>query len=109
MKYFYCLMCILGTFLPYGAFLPWLVDHGLALKLLFIEASSTHMAAFAWLDVVISAAVLLTFIWVEGIRRNMRKLWLPTLGTCIVGVSLGLPLFLLMREIHSERLSTDKQ
>jgi hypothetical protein len=33
----------------------------------------------------------------------MEKVWLPVLGTPAVGVSLGLPLFLLMKELHVER------
>jgi hypothetical protein len=32
----------------------------------------------------------------------MKRIWLPVLGTLTVGVSLGLPLFLLMREMHRE-------
>ncbi|MEO1523167.1 MAG: DUF2834 domain-containing protein, partial [Cyanobacteria bacterium J06633_2] len=59
--------------------------------------------AFAWLDVIVSAIVLLGFIVTEGTRQGIRKLWISVLGTCTVGVSLGLPLFLLMREIHFEK------
>lgn len=32
----------------------------------------------------------------------MQRLWMPVAGTLVVGVSLGLPLFLLLREIHIE-------
>ncbi|BFM51335.1 DUF2834 domain-containing protein [Marinomonas sp. THO17] len=95
--FFYLLMCILGTVFPYWAFLPWFFENGLNIHLLLTEASPA-IAAFAWLDVVISALVLLVFIWVDGKRNKMSMLWLPTLGTLVVGVSLGLPLFLLMRE-----------
>ena len=103
MKYFYGFMCILGTLLPYGVFTPWLIENGLNINLLFSDALQNRIGAFAWVDVILSALVLLTFIWVEGRRKNMNRLWLPTLATLTVGVSLGLPLFLLMREIHMER------
>ena len=103
MKLFYLLMCIAGTLFPYGAFIPWLWENGLNLGLLFSEASQTRIGSFAWLDVVVSAIVLLVFIWTEGTRKSIKKLWLPTAGTCLVGVSLGLPLFLLLREIHCEK------
>jgi hypothetical protein len=33
----------------------------------------------------------------------MRRLWLPLAGTCLVGVSFGLPLFLYLRQIHFDR------
>ena len=38
--------------------------------------------------------------WVLENGLNMSNLWQPVLGTCLVGVSLGFPLFLLLREIH---------
>ena len=36
----------------------------------------------------------------------MTALWLAIAGTCVIGVSLGLPLFLLMREMEPRRGST---
>ncbi|BFM04988.1 DUF2834 domain-containing protein [Halioxenophilus aromaticivorans] len=100
MKAFYICMCILGTVLPFAAFAPWLFSQGPNITLLFQLASSNSISQFAWLDVLVSALVLIAFIWHEGRRLNMARLWLPSLGTCLVGVSLGLPLFLLLREIH---------
>ena len=107
MLYFYLLMCVLGTLLPYGAFLPWLVQNGLDIPLLVAEASQNPIAAFAWLDVIVSALVLLAFIWYEGRRLNIKNLWLPTAATLSVGVSLGLPLFLLMRERLLRQATSD--
>jgi len=39
---------------------------------------------------------------VEGRRLAMSRLWGPIAANLLVGVSLGLPLFLYMREIHLE-------
>ncbi|MEM9604834.1 MAG: DUF2834 domain-containing protein [Pseudomonadota bacterium] len=100
MTRFYALMCVVGTVLPLSAFVPWVLEFGLDLNFLLSGAFVNRVAAFAWLDVIVSAVVLLVFIWVEGRRQGMTRLWLPTLGTCTVGVSLGLPLFLLLRERH---------
>ena len=44
--------------------------------------------------------VLIGFIFYEGSRLNMKWFWMPIVGTGVVGVSLGLPLFLLLREIQ---------
>ncbi len=52
---------------------------------------------------MISAIVLLAFIVVEGRRLEIPFLWLPILATLGVGVSCGLPLFLLMRQARLER------
>ena len=99
MKLLYALLAVLGTVVPLSQFTPWLVEHGLDFSLLFQQAFEPNIAAFAWLDGIASAVALLIFIFWEGRRLNLQKLWVPVLGTCTVGVSLGLPLFLLMREI----------
>ena len=103
MKIFYAVMCMLGIVLPYSVLIPWLAEHGLDVSLLVSQAGQTRIGAFAWLDVIVSAIVLIGFIIIEGVRQGMQKLWIPVLGTCTVGVSLGLPLFLLMRELHIDK------
>ena len=52
------------------------------------------------MHVIVAAIALLGFILYEGKRHNIRHLWFPILGTCTVGVSFGLPLFLFMREVQ---------
>nr|WP_244725526.1 DUF2834 domain-containing protein [Paenibacillus mangrovi]MCJ8012697.1 DUF2834 domain-containing protein [Paenibacillus mangrovi] len=103
MKYFYGILAVLGVVLPYSQFLPWIIQNGLDSSQLMREITQTRIGSFAWMDVLVSAIVLIGFILFEGKRRGMRFLWLPIVGTLVVGVSLGLPLFLLLREIHMER------
>ena len=107
MKRFYAVACVAGLVLPYWQFLPWVAEHGLDVSLLVREAAGARIAAFAWLDVLVSAVVLFGFMSVEGRRLQMTSLWLPALGTVTVGVSLGLPLFLLLRERQIETLGQD--
>ena len=47
---------------------------------------------------LISTGVLIHFIGVEGRRVSVANIWLPNAGTCLISNSLGLPLFLAMRE-----------
>jgi predicted membrane-bound spermidine synthase len=75
-----------------------MMDHGLNVPLLFEELFATRIGAFFGLDVIVSAVVLFVFIAVEGRRIALSLLWLPVLATCLVGVSLGLPLFLYLRQ-----------
>ncbi|AOT08112.1 DUF2834 domain-containing protein [Pseudoalteromonas luteoviolacea] len=103
MKYIYGVLCILGTILPYSVFLPWLAESGPNVFLLYTQISTNPLSSVAWLDVIVSAFVLVTFIIYEGRQLKINRLWLPILSTFIVGVSLGLPLFLLMRELHLEK------
>ncbi|MEK4045952.1 DUF2834 domain-containing protein [Paenibacillus sp. FSL H8-0048] len=107
MKYFYGVLSILGLVLPYSQFIPWITHNGLDVPLLWEAITSTRIGAFAWMDVLVTVIVLLGFIWLEGTRKRMKYLWLPIAGTLLVGPSMGLPLFLLLRQIHME--SGDKK
>ena len=96
---FYALMCVLGTALPYAALIAWSVEHGgLHPTAMLAEVLGSRLSTFAWLDVLVSAVVLIAFVRHEGRRLSLAMLWAPIVATCLVGVSLGLPLFLLLRE-----------
>src|SRR5215475_11003980 len=103
---FYLLLCVLGFALPYSQFVPWLFEHGLNLNLLFHELFANRISAFFAMDVIVSAMVLIWFIQSEGKRLRMGLLWLPTIGTLIVGVSFGFPLFLFLRQVTLDRTTT---
>jgi magnesium-transporting ATPase (P-type) len=94
----YLILCILGTALPYSQFIPFLLEHGLNLERFFEQLFTNRISAFFGMDVVTSSLVLWTFVWVEGSRLKMKNLWLYIASNLIVGVSLALPLFLLMRQ-----------
>jgi hypothetical protein len=97
-RYYYFLLAIFGLALPYCFFVPWVLEHGLNLALMFRELFSTRIGAFFGIDVVLSALTAIAFIRRDGAQRRMRYLWLPIAAICLVGVSCGLPLFLFMRE-----------
>ena len=59
------------------------------------------------MDVIVSAVVLFVFIGVEARRLAIQKLWVPVIATCAVGVSLGFPLFLYMRQRKLDAQSRD--
>lgn len=103
MKAFYVSLCILGTALPLYQFIPWLLENGFSAGLLFDEAFGSRLSAFAWFDVIISGVVVLGFIVADGhYRLKMKNLAAPVVALFIVGVSLALPLFLLLREYRLE-------
>ncbi|OWR30166.1 hypothetical protein CDO73_12130 [Saccharibacillus sp. O23] len=104
MKYFYGVLSILGLVIPYMQFVPWLGENGFNLSLLLSEAAANRISSFAWLDILASVVVLIGFILYEGRRVGVKYQWLPIVGTLTVGVSLGLPLFLLLREIRMEKM-----
>lgn len=99
LRHVYLGFCLAGIALPYWALVPWFMDHGLDLPLLCHELFTTRVGAFFGLDVFVSAIVLFVFVFAEGRRAAIPKLWLPVLATLLVGVSLGLPLFLYLRQL----------
>ena len=52
---------------------------------------------------VVSAVVLFVFMFTDGVERRVARLWQPVVGTLVVGVSLGLPLFLYLVEVAEEK------
>jgi len=83
--------------------MPWLLKHGLNVTLFFRELFANRISAFFVMDVIVSAIVLIWFIQNEGRRLGVRLLWLPTIGTLIIGVSFGFPLFLFLRQAMLDR------
>lgn len=101
---FYAILCLLGTVLPYSALGLWVIEHGgIDLGAMVGEIAASRMSTFAWLDVLVAAVALVGFVRHEGRRMSLDRLWLPIVATCLVGVSLGLPLFLLIRERQIRR------
>jgi Terpene cyclase DEP1 len=98
LRHVYLLLCVVGAILPYYKLLPWILEHGLNLALLCQELFATRIGAFFGLDVIVSAIVLFVFIATESRRLAVPNRWLPILATLLVGVSLGLPLFLYLRQ-----------
>ena len=105
LRYIYLCLCLLGAALPSSQLIPWLAAHGLNMPLFFSELFSTRVGGFFGMDVIVSAVVLFVFIRVEGRRLRIPNLWIPVLATLLIGVSLGLPLFLYMRQLNLDAQS----
>lgn len=104
----YLLLSILGAAFPLSQLYPFLLNHGLDLSLFFEQLFANSISSLFGLDVIISAIVLLVFIFAEGKRLGMQQLWIPTIGLCI-GVSFSFPLFLYLRQRHLEQDHRHKQ
>lgn len=102
-KLLYLTLCVAGTVLPYSQLLPFLREHGLDFRLFFEQLFSNPIGGFFSMDVIVSSIVLWALVFIEGRRSGMNHLWAPIAANLAVGVSLGLPLFLYMREDRLER------
>jgi len=91
MKNVFLALCLFGVLLPSSQFVPWFLDHGPDIRLFFEELFSTKIGVFFGMDVIVSAVVLFAFIFQEGRRLEMRRLWISVLATLSAGVSFACP------------------
>jgi hypothetical protein len=98
MQWIYLVAAIVGAILPLSQFVPFVVTHGFDIHLFFGQLFENHISAFFGMDVIVSSFVVWLFVFSEGRRRGMKRLWLYVVCNLIVGVSLALPLFLFFRE-----------
>jgi hypothetical protein len=102
-KYVYLMLSIVGAVVPYWEFVRWLAENGFNASLFVHQLFANRISTFFAMDVVISAIVVLRVIGVEGSRIHLRHRWLVVLSVLLVGVSMGLPLFLYLRELQLEQ------
>ena len=87
---FWLVAALIGTVVPYGYFIPWVMENGFDLLLLSEQATTNPIGQFFTADLTVSAIILI--IAVFGTLRISLAL-LVTLATCLIGVSAGLPLY----------------
>jgi hypothetical protein len=104
----YLLLCILGVVLPFSQLIPFLSEHGPDIPLIIEQLFANRISGFFGLDVIVSSLVLWVFVFSEGQRHQMKHLWIYIACNLLAGVSLGLPLFLYMRERKVSRLGPGK-
>ena len=98
LKTIYLVLCFVGTALPYWQLIPWVAINGLDLSLLLQHLFANRIGAFFGMDVLVSAITLLVFARAESVNWGTKARWITLLAVVTVGVSLGLPLLLYMRE-----------
>ena len=98
-------LCVVGLLVPNSLFFPWLLEHGLSPERFVQDMFANGVSAFFGMDVVLSAFALGAFVVVESARVRLNRVWLPIVATVLVGVSLGLPLFLYRRQVHLDRVA----
>jgi len=101
-KNLYLFLCVVGAVLPYSLFVPFLLENGLDLRLICDQLFANRISGSFALDVIVSSIVFWAFVFVEGKRAGVANLWAPIAANLVVGLSLGLPLFLYMRERRLE-------
>ena len=103
LRHVFLVLCLLGLVLPNAVFWPWFVAHGLAPRQFVTDLFANGVSSFFGLDVILAALAVVLFIEVEGRRLALPFRWVSIAATCLVGVSLGFPLFLYQRQLQLDR------
>ena len=103
MKYLYILLCFFGIILPYSQLIPILIEGNFSLQMIMNQLFVNRISTLFALDLFVTATVFIVFAVFEGLKLNIKHLWIPFIATFLVGASLGFPLFLYLREINLEK------
>lgn len=98
MRQVYLIAAILGFVLTYAFFVPFLIENGFNLPLIFTQLNANRISIMAGVDILISSIVFWIWMFSEGRRLGIRHLWVFVVLNLTVGLSLALPLFLYVRE-----------
>lgn len=94
----YAVLLALGTVIPFLQIMPWLVDHGPDAGLFLDELFANPVSSFFALDVVMTVVTLLVLAFVD---RELSQRQRVAVGlSALLGASVGLPLYLLLREMN---------
>lgn len=94
----YIVLCVVGAVVPMVFFVPWFAENGVMLvpfvKALFVNGPAGGFTA----DLLISSLVFWIWMWDDSRKHGVGFIGLPIVANLCVGLSLGLPLYLWMRE-----------
>lgn len=102
LKWVYLAFAILGTVAPMSVFASWVSENGLNMPLFIEQMFTGAVTTFVSTDLVISAFVVF-IASLRGWRRGVKWAWTAVPATILIGVSLGLPLYLFLETLHAER------
>lgn len=89
-------LLLAGVVVPYGHAVPWLVDNGPDVGLFAEDLFATGISSFFAWDVVLAGCVLVVLaLTSEDLTSRQRAC---VLGGSLAGASVGLPLYLWLRE-----------
>jgi hypothetical protein len=94
----YAILCVAGTVLPYVFFGGFVAQNGWNLQRFIAGLFANGAAAGFTADLLISSVAFWCFMYFETRTRPVKAWWLAIVANLLVGLSLALPLFLLLRE-----------
>lgn len=92
----YAVLLALGTIVPFARIMPWLVDHGLDVRLFLDQLFANPVSSFFALDVIMAVITLLVLAKIDRDLSGRQRIAVAL--SALLGASVGLPAYLLLRE-----------
>lgn len=86
-----------GALIPLSSLAPWFLEHGLDLPRFIQGMFQTQISGFLSLDLILSATTLCA-LSIKSHREGAAHMWAVPLGTILIGVSFGLPLWIYLTQ-----------
>ncbi len=102
-KHLYIILCIFGFFLPYSQLIPIIMECNFGFHMMINQLFASRISTLFALDLFVTATVFFVFVIYEGVKLKIKYLWIVFIASILVGISLGFPLFLYMRERNFEK------
>jgi len=103
MKTVYLAGAVAGTLLPWLFFARFLAENGVAPGLFLSAVFATGPASGFAVDLLISCVLFWIWSWCDAREHEVTGWWLTIPAIWLVGLSLGLPLYLWLREHAFEK------
>ena len=94
---FFLALCVPGVIVPFALIIGFFGVPEPTVSLFFTSIFVNHVSAAVAGDLVMSGLAFFAFLFYEGKRLNIKRLWLFIPATLFIGLSFGLPLFLYFR------------
>ncbi|MEM8640724.1 MAG: DUF2834 domain-containing protein [Cyanobacteria bacterium P01_G01_bin.54] len=106
-KFFYLIAAILGTVIPWTPFLPFLIEYNFSpnsiLDALYTDGATSGLSN----DFFISCVVFAIFVIRDSKSLNIKYAWILIPAAPLIGLSMALPTYLLMRESSNEQVNSN--
>lgn len=97
MKTLYLVLALIGGIVPTIFRGMFVAKHGLDFKMILQSVLSSYPALFLATGIIITGVTVLVVCW-AGVKKGVKHLWLPALGTLLLGPAFGLPMYLYLAE-----------
>jgi len=98
MKTVYLIAALAGTLVPWAFFAGFVLSHGSDIPLFVSLLLASGPSAGITADLLISCAVFWIWSWRDSRKNGIAGWWLTIPAIWMVGLSLGLPLYLWLKE-----------